>query len=101
MMLDVETLVYLAGVLEKPMPCFLPDRLLLPREGELPNWRRQCPEKLHKLNPVIGVACQSAWTCWRSPGSMRNKSSDNASIDGSRKADSMVRSRLHLVYPTY
>jgi hypothetical protein len=52
MLLDVETLVYLAGVLDKPIRYFFPDTLLLPQEGELRNWEREYLEDIHKLTPM-------------------------------------------------
>jgi transcriptional regulator with XRE-family HTH domain len=50
MMLDVETLVYLAGVLDKPIRYFFPDQLLPRLEGELQNWEREYLENIRKLN---------------------------------------------------
>jgi transcriptional regulator with XRE-family HTH domain len=52
MILDVETLVYLAGVLEKPIRWLFPDRLLPLPEGELPNWQRHYLENIRNLTPV-------------------------------------------------
>lgn len=52
MMLDVETLVYLAGVVEKPIRYFFPDRLLPPLEREPLNRQRQYLENLRKLTPM-------------------------------------------------
>ena len=52
MLLDVETLVYLAGVLDKPICYFFSDRLSPPLEGELPNWQRQYLESIRKRVPM-------------------------------------------------
>jgi transcriptional regulator with XRE-family HTH domain len=52
MRLDVETLVYLAGVLKKPIRYFFPDTLLFPVEGELCNWEREYLDNIRKLTPT-------------------------------------------------
>jgi transcriptional regulator with XRE-family HTH domain len=51
MLLDAETLVYLAGVLDKPIRYFFPDALLPRFEGELRNWEREYLENIRALPP--------------------------------------------------